>query len=179
MLKLNLLPPQGKKEAKLEMINQTIMSFGIIIFLFLLISALLVFVSQVFLNMNLEELEDKITFEQSREQIKTIEDLESRIKYLNERLILLDSLQDKQSKFSDTLEKIIQEMPLGIQLHSLSINKELKKITLTGYAPAREQVLEIKDNLEKSAVWTDVYAPLSNFVDPRDIDFQFSFLIKD
>lgn len=129
--------------------------------------------------MNLEELEDNIAREQSKNEIQTIEGLEGSIKNLNQRLILLDSFYTKQSRFSNTLEKIMEDMPSGIQLHNLSISTDLKKVTLTGYAPTREKVLEIKDNLEKSPEWTDVYAPLSNFVEPRDIDFHFSFIIRD
>ena len=67
----------------------------------------------------------------------------------------------------------------GTKLEKISVDeKNLKEIKVTGVAVAREEVLALKDKLEKSAFYREVDFPVSNLTSKKDITFEFTLKLK-
>jgi len=58
------------------------------------------------------------------------------------------------------------------------IQKEYLKITITGFAQKREQVLAIEESLKSSPYFKDVVSPFENIISPENINFIFEFRIN-
>lgn len=173
---LNLLPSQQKKKLRLEFLNQAIVSAAIAVVFIILILASLLLVARGFLNTNLDEKEGELAFWQSKTEIKELENLEKRVKKLNENLIFLDGRQKEQVKFSLILEDLAKDMPLGIRFDDLSI-KGTEKVSIRGYSLTRDILLTFKTTLESNPRIINFDFPLSNLTKARDIDFYLSFEI--
>jgi len=58
------------------------------------------------------------------------------------------------------------------------IQKEYLKVSIAGFAPEREQVLEIERYLKYSPYFEDVLSPVQNIISPTNINFIFDLRIK-
>lgn len=170
---LNLLPPQQKKELRMEFLDQLIISAGIAIIFTILILALLLLVAQSFLNMSLEELNRELNLWQSKPEIKELQSLEVKAKELNKNLVFLDRAYKDQVRFSQVLEDLIIDVPAGIQFNSLVIQGN--KISINGYATTRDVLLAFKGTLEGATYVSDFDFPLSNLTKITDINFSLNF----
>lgn len=173
---LNLLPPQQKKRVRLEFLNQAIISAAIAVIFIVLILALLLLITKSFLSINLDEKEGELLSWQSKTEIKELENLEERVKKLNENLLFLERRQKEQVKFSLILEDLAKDAPLGIRFDNLSI-KEAGKISIRGHSLTRDILLTFKTTLENNPRIINFDFPLSNLTKTRDIDFYLSLEI--
>lgn len=174
---LNLLPPQQKKELRLDLLSQVIISTAIAVIFMILILALLLLVAQSFLNINSEEIERELVLWQSRAEIRELESLEKKVRELNRELIFLDGLQKEQVRFSLFLENLAKDVPAGIRFDDISVKES--NVSIKGYALTRDILLTFKNTLESASYVSNFDFPLSNLVKTTDIDFILSFTYGD
>lgn len=180
MLRMNLLPIKQRKRIKLLIIYQNIVFSGLVLILLSLILILVLGSFLIFLNFKFQGIEKEITIEQSRIiQTETVRSVERRIKELNKELKELKEAQAKESNVYSILDDISQNLLIGVEVHTLKIDRETGKISVTGYSSTRENLLIIKEILETSDKYKNVDFPLANLTDPKDIDFIFSFIYQD
>lgn len=170
---LNLLPSKQKKELRLDLLSQIIISVAVAVIFIILVLAPLLLIAQGFLNMSLEELERELSLWQSKAEIKELKDLEKKVRGLNKNLVFLDKAYKNQIKFSSILENLVQDAPLEVRFDSISIQE--KKVSVRGYALTRDILLSFKGVLENASYVSDFDFPLSNLTKAADIDFSLSF----
>lgn len=174
---LNLLPPQQKKELRLDLLNQAILSFSIAVILAIIILATLLLVARVFLNTNLKGVEQELELWQAKAEIKELESLEEKIGELNRGLVFLDKVQREQFKPSLILGNLAKDVVPGIRFDNLSI-KKTGEVDIKGHALTRDILLVFKNNLEKAAYVSNFDFPLSNLTRAENIDFYLSFKLS-
>lgn len=174
---MNLLPFYQKKRVKLLLFYQNIIFSGFLLIIFVLILTIILGGFSFFLDLNYQAVEKEIIVEQSRVvRTETVEGIEKKVKDLNKELSRFKNIQKEQSDIYQVLEKIYQEVLSNrVQVHSLEIDRETKKVLVVGFSLTREDLLEIKEILETSQEYKDIDFPLSNLVSPKDINFRFSF----
>ena len=59
-----------------------------------------------------------------------------------------------------------------------TIQREFIKIDISGFAPKRKNVLELKNLFKDSSMFSDVVSPVENIIPPTDIDFNFTFRLN-
>ena len=104
----------------------------------------------------------------------------------NSILSQLDSFYSQKTYFSEIVQKISKILPQDCFLTNLSmifsIEEETKeesiKISISGFAPMREDLLQLKKNLEQEENFKDISFPPANWVEPKNIDFYITFNIK-
>lgn len=177
MLTLNLLPEYQKKEIRLEYIFHKILFFGagIVIILGLLIA--FIFITRIIVQNKFEDLEKIIEAELLTQELLEVEEKELEIERFNRLLLTIDEINKLRNRWSQVLETLAEYIPERARLSQIQIDKTAK-ITINGFSPTRDKVLIIKDSLESSPLFTDVYSPRSNLVKKGDIDFFFSFQLK-
>jgi len=176
MLKINLLPKRQRKRIKLLTSYQNIVFSGLI--LIILIIFLIIFLggSLIFLNFKYQEIQKKISLEQSRIiYAETVEGMERKVKEINKELIDLRRVQNERSNLYQIIENISDDLLSDVKVYNLDVNSETKKITISGYSASRENLLSIKNTLETLSKYQDIDFPLSNLVNSKDINFRFSF----
>lgn len=178
MLNLNLLPPLVKKELRIEKINRQLLTAGTLILVTLIIFALLLGLINLFLWLQTKSLQKQIIQTEAHLEMEQVEEFEESIKALNQALINLDERQTAQINYSTILNQLIQLIPTALQVRGLSLDNS-GQMQLTGYAPTREQLLQLKENLENSPDFIQIEFPLSNLLKSREIDFSLTFQSKD
>lgn len=158
------------------MIYQNVVFSGLILILLSLVLILLLGGLLIFLNFKFQVIEKEIISEQSRViQSETVRSMERKIKELNKELEEVKEAQTKESNIYSILDNISQNVLVGVEVYSLRIDRETKRVNVSGYSPARENLLIIKEILETSDNYKNIDFPLANLTNPRDIDFGFSF----
>lgn len=174
---INLLPQQKKKELRLDILNQAIISAIIAVIFMILIFTLLILVAQGFLNMNLEKASQELDFWQAKKEIKQLEGLQKEIEDLNRNLVFLDKHYKERNLFSLFLESLIRDVPSGLRFNEININ-ESGRVNISGHAPTREILLVFKNSLEEASYISNFDFPLSNLTQAKDINFFLSFELR-
>lgn len=181
---INLLPPQQKEELKQEENFKLVLILGILILIFLLCLTLILFSIKISIEGQLAV--QKAFLSQREREISQVEDLEKEIKNLNLTFSKLNSFYHQNPNFVKILEITSEALPVETYLTSFNFNpltqvedeKYLGEVSLNGYSPSREILLEFKKNLEGKDLFQEVYFPPTNWVEPTDINFTASFKIK-
>ncbi len=174
---INLLPQEERYKLRRERKIKEFLILGFV-FLTLLASLALMLCGTLF------SLRGKIVFEEKileRAQGKIISSQEEELK---EEIALFNQAAEKvvfyESEYTsaiNVLERINQAKPEKVAVYNLSYQAEESKVSLSGYSPNRNLLLELKDNLEQE--FDSVSFPPSSWVKRVDIEFSVSFIVKD
>lgn len=176
MLRLNLLPPQEKKELELAEIGHWFISFFGLILVILMIFSLLLFSTYAYLSILVKAQNELIAIEQSNvEIVGQVKQIEEKIKQTNQNLSQIYHLQKDFVCWSPILEELARTVPQGIYLTNFSYQALTNQVNLNGRAETREQLLIFQQTLKENPQFIELEAPLSNLLKQRDIDFSFSF----
>lgn len=175
---INLLPPQYREELRLEENFKLVLILGMIFLIFLFSLVLILFSVKVHIQGKTEALKVLLKAEEARLQIAEIQDIQRKIATSNEMILELQSFYEVKTDSINILEKIFQTLPSGVYLTSLSWQKEAGQVAVFGFAPKRELLFELKNNLETKAEFSDIDFPPQNWIKPADIDFQAFFKIR-
>jgi len=182
---INLLPPQQKEELLEEKKLKLVLILGITILAALFSLFLILF--SVETSVKGEVGLQKVLIEQKDLQIPQNKILEERIKSLNLTLSELNSFYQREISLVDILETTSKTLPKRTYLNTFNFSRPTKKedlekyrgqISLSGYVPSRETLLELKKNLESQDSFSEVYFPPANWVTPTDIIFTVNFKVQ-
>jgi hypothetical protein len=179
----NLLPPAEKKAILLERQRTLMVIIWFFIFFFFAVFAILLFWLNNYIveGINYQKI---LIEEKEKEQKKLgISNILEETKKINNFLIQLNNFYKNKIYFSDIIEEISSALPQGIYLTSFSITsastEKKNQVFLSGFSPIRENLFELKKNLENNKNFEKVYFPPSNWTKPKDINFSVSFeLVK-
>lgn len=199
MIRINLLSPFDKENNKWERINNLITSGAINIIIIQVIFIALLGISIQYLNIENNNIENRVGEIESNQEIKEIREKENNIKQYRDRLEYVSGIQKNHLYWVPVLEKLSETVPEGVLISNFNVEnntiestqkssaKEKKteqvldgnkfKIKITGYASTRNNLLNFENNLKNSAVFVDLVFSRSNYVDPVDIDFSYTFFI--
>jgi len=182
---INLLPPQYKAELREEESWKLILILEILVLIFLICSALILFSIKISISGQVEAQKILLSYEEKKFEESQIQNMEEKITTSNQTLLELNSFYQGQTNLTEILEKISETFPVNVYLATLNFSplttkneKYVAQISLSGFSPTREILLEFKKNLEKEELFEEIYFPSSNWVKPTDIDFSVNFKIK-
>ena len=175
---INLLPPQQKEELRREEKWKLTLILGIIFLVFLLCFFLIMLSIKIYISGELEFQKNLLGIEEKKFKTPEIQEFQKEITALDQNLFKLDSFYQEQPNLTKILEKISETLPSGAYLTRLSWQKETFQIELSGFAPLRESLFELKKNLEEEKDFENIYFPPANWVKPKEIDFFVTFKVK-
>lgn len=167
MITLNLLPPIQKIYIKQAGIYTALQNFLAIILIVAIIISFLLVGARIILQNNFYNL---ITH--SSLSLNDTQGFDSKIRNVNEKLKVVQEIQNEFTKWSSFLIAVNDLVPENIQLNLLAINQEAKTISIEGNAKLRDDFLKFKENLQNSSLLSEIESPLSNLVKKQDIDFR-------
>lgn len=178
---INLLPPQYKEELVREENWKLILILGIVILSFFISTSLILFSIKILSGGQLSA--QKVLASQKEMESSQILEFEKKLRDLNLTLAQLSSFYQGQTSLVGISEIITKTLPAKVYLTSLSFNRISAEdysigVSLSGFAPSREILLELKKNLEDEALFKEIYFPPANWVQATDINFAVSFKVK-
>lgn len=176
----NLLSEQNKKIIRREYLTR-VFSIGLI---FLFITSVLgsVFLLPSFFFSRAKEEAVRTSAEIVRKSVEFREK--------NSPDVLLEEVKQKLELLSsknggilvqDIVIKITDEKPRGVSLYRISymeLTEERSRITLTGIASKREDMLSFRKYLEQNTLFSSVRLPVSNLAKDKDIEFSIEIEIE-
>lgn len=168
---INLLPPEQKEEILKEEQFKIVLNLGIVTLAFLISFYLVLFSIKISLSSQLE-VQELILAEKELE-ISKLEDLEKRVKEYNLDFSKLKSFYQTQTFPSQILEKISKLLPEKTYLNNFSF--QANKISISGFCPDTKTLLSFKENLEKEEEFSQIHFPISNWIQPTNINFIANF----
>lgn len=166
MICLNLLSQSKKEELKFKKLHILLKDFLLIILIFaILIAIILEGANAILVNIFNDTIFSTSLVNTDYKLFKT--DIEK----MNRLLANVKETQKNYIYYDDLLLEITNLIPKDITLSNLSINIENKKATFKGRAKTRDGFLEFQKNLEASAIFNNIQAPISNMLKKENIDF--------
>lgn len=176
MIKLNLLPPQEKREVELIDFNYLITSLGFWFLFFLMIFSLLLVSTYFSLFIFLKTQSLLIETKQNDEEIQNLIEIEENIKQANEQINKVHLKQKELIIWTPILEELSQIVPRGIYMTGFYYQTNTDQISISGWADRRETLLSFQKSLEESPCFIEVQSPLANLIKQDNINFSFNFL---
>lgn len=164
---LNLLSPEKKAVLRTGFIFAYVQTMVFIIFLVVAFASGTLLAVRMMLKGTYEDLAKRSSGGPDESSVITDD-----FKKINDYLKRIDGLDQRFVPWSKVLEELTRYVPEGTQLSSVHVERT-GKITLSGIAARRDDVLTLQTRLEQSPMFKDVKAPLSNILQQRDVKFDF------
>ena len=173
MLSLNITPPELKKEIKLKLILKKIKN------LFFVLLILFSFYSIFLLGLKLIlQIHFVNTVAETSIVTKNTENYSREIRNINVQINSIEKIQNNFVVWSKFLTVLSNEKPIDITLNKISLNYDDNSLTLSGFSNTRENLLNLKSNLENCESLMEINFPLSNLLEKNNINFELSAKIK-
>ena len=185
-MRINLLPSKAKTELFEEEIKRLIIILGGLVLSFLISLTLILFSTEIYISAKVSSKRSQRDILEEQLGAPDIQNLKEKITKTNQDLSKLNSFYEGQIDLVEIFEKISEILLPNMYLTNFSYQKTttqpppseekyIAQISLSGYAPNRETLLEFKKNLEKK--FPNPYFPPQNWIKSKDIDFQVNFQI--
>lgn len=175
----NLLPSQEKKALLLEEHFKIALILAVLFLLFLSFLSLILFSLKIYISKQIALEKEKTASYRAEIEGAEVRTLREQTSAFNAEILKINSFFKEQFFLTGALEYLVPLFPGQTYLISLSYNKDKESFTVIGFAPTREILFQLKENFEAKERIEDFYFPPSNWVDPKDINFTFSFRLDD
>lgn len=164
IITLNLISPEQRQNLRRRLAIDELRSLGSTMLLMaILISSLLLGVK--YLLRNTADL-----FQNNTQPLYQA----TEIKTEDKNILKLVSTQLKRSpQWSNILIQLSQLVPTGINLNTIDVDIN-GSLRLTGHAKERPQLMEFQKNLTSSSLVKNLYSPVKNLLQPKNIDWEMS-----
>lgn len=176
MLNLNLLPPQEKE--KLVYIwrarSLVVIASGFIMVFVISLVLLLPTFFTLFFQKN-EALRAVALEKEAQERTG----LKERVEAVEQAGRLGGMVLEHESRRGlsfGLIESLLKNIPSNVRLESIKLQNQTREVTIVGFAPARQDLLELLKNLEENPRIAKVSSPVANLI--REVDIHFSILIN-
>lgn len=178
---INLLPPLEKKRIlERKRVKRAVAVWILLLLFFVFLGAGLLFVN-IYISQKTSNLKSQIQSEEGSLARSGLKDMRQRVSETNKTINQLESFYQKKVYFFDIFRNIAEVMPEDLRLVNISLILDKEKgvvdVSLSGFSPTREDLFELKSNIESKEKFQEASFPPSNWVKPRDIDFFTDFKI--
>jgi len=174
---INLLPPEQKEELKQEENLKLILILGIVTLAFWVSLALILFSIKTSLLADLKAQEIYIEQEQEELEKPEMQELRAKIKGYNLILSELETFYRDQPDLTSILEKVSSVLSEEIYLTNFKFDLSTSQVSLTGFSPNDEILLQFKEKLEKTEGFKEIIFPPDTWFQDTNINFLVSFKI--
>lgn len=174
---INLLPLKEKKELQKEEQYKISLILAIVFLAFLLFLFLVLSLINIYISTELGLLENNYNLEKKSFEESGTKELEDKLTVANKDFSALKSFYSNQTKLIIILEEINESLPQGFYMKSFFWDKESNKISITGFAPVRDDLFKLQSSLENKFQNIDI--PREHWLKaPQNIEFSASFTIN-
>ncbi|MDO8655235.1 MAG: hypothetical protein Q7R48_02310 [bacterium] len=186
MTTTNLLPPVFQEQLRKQDVLKLVYIIWVLTFAFLASLALILLA----IRFSLQAKHASAQLPQALQEQEMQDSLALEAGATNKAAADVISWYGKQRSVSGILDRISGYAPSGVVLHVFRYTapmlvKDKGKTTMKngavsvgGFAPTRQDLLELRSSMEQDAELGNVFFPASNWVQPQDVLFSFQFEIK-
>ncbi len=177
---INLLSPTIQRALQLRRWHRSLLRFYFFTGAVLCVTALIVGGAWWFLNITESRLRREAEEIQMRFAGKEVTDIKKQVKVLNAQITDYNQLAVAAPRWSRVLERLAQVAPPGLQVTSFTVDSNKRVATITGFSPTRDLVISLYNNLVQDTEYFEaVNYPLENVAKPANINFSYTFTVKE
>ncbi len=166
MITLNLIPPEQVAKLKNKKTYAAIKDLLLLFLLFSIIISIMLVGSKYYLQEKLTSLMDR-----NSASIQSNNNLNSRIIAINDKINRTYSIQKNFKRWSYLLQKINELTPSAITVNEISISKGEISLEIIGVAKTRDDLLQLKKNLDGSGLFAKINLPISSLINRENNSF--------
>jgi Tfp pilus assembly protein PilN len=142
---INLIPPQIKREQKLRCYAALVnIVFSVVAIMALLIYAAL-FLTNQYISSALADAKSQLLEQQTKnKELKPVEDA---VNSINAKLKKINDLKSVESDWPKAISDINESTPLEVQLTSVLLDRKEKKVSISGFAETRRDIVKLQTKL--------------------------------
>jgi hypothetical protein len=171
---INLLPPEAKKNIRLERIHHIVTFYGELAFVMLILFAAALYAETIFANWELNRVETGVVAASSRQEIRDTENINRELLGFKKDVERINAIQLQRPDSFGTVQKLISRTSSLVKIKNMEFDFVQKKLVLSGTAPTRKALLDLKDALERYPEYGKVDVPLAALMRENDISFTLS-----
>lgn len=179
MRTINLLPKPKQQDLKYEAhLHSMKVVIGISMFTFVLVLGVQ-FGTKLFLQSQLRAMEGSIKLlqQQTVKEENTI--IKNQVKDINNAITDYKDMAAAAPKWSKVLREFAAVPPASVRINSFNVDQKKRLVTIAGFSPTREGVLELYDRIKADKNFSSVVNPFENLSRPYNVNFNFSFVVDE
>ncbi len=180
MKTINLLPKNRQEElfyANILYVLYRVIFVSFLCFFAVLFSQL---ATKVYLSRQAEDLKSQIELLKQKAGDRDITVLKQKILEVNQNISDYKTLATTLPKWSKVIARFSQMPPEGLLVNSMAIDVNRKTITITGFSPTRELVIELFEKIKADKEYfMDINYPFENVAKATEVSFHFTFSVKE
>ena len=169
------MPTERKKAIKIENFNRFLFKMGFVVIssILLLVIFLLanLFIINIYKKINQEQIEEAESGELNSIIQKVKTEIDRHYLKTNQSVEIIN----KRVPFWNHLNQINQILPRNIYYSQITM--ELGRIKLEGLAKNRNDLVDFKELLKQSELFSEVEMPISNLTSQKNINFQINLIL--
>lgn len=169
MLALNLVSQDLKKEIKLRRLYHSLKRIYFLLLIVVIFTAITLLVAQIILQNNFNKIVEQTTLITKNSQTYNL-----RVREVNARLNSVDQIQNNFVYWTKLFEALTGGIKNDVTFSYLKINGGDSSAMIRGAAKTRSGLLDFKETLESSDIFSDINFPLSNLLEKNNINFEIS-----
>lgn len=167
MLTLNLISQEQKKEIKLKRAYEITKKISYILIIITVFVAIVLLIGKLILQIQFIKAVNQYTL-----VAKSSQGYNAKIRDINNSLNFVSEIQSNFILWSNLIKDAADRVPGGVSLSSISADRDKKSIQIKGAAKLRDDLLQFKENIEKSLIYQNVDLPLQNILQKENINFE-------
>lgn len=171
-MSINLIPPKIKAEQRAQKAGALITYVLFLSFILLIISTIAVVAANQFLNLEIQKTESKTS--EANNSLSQYKSLEDSVTSTNKKIDSLSKADSERVLWSNILTELSSIAPSTLQIKTINLSSDTKKITLNGTAASRTNIATLKDNMESSNKFKNITFSSSTLEDSGSFTFNMS-----
>ncbi len=172
---INLLPPLEKKKIlERKRLKKTVLIL-LLFFLFLVFLIIGLLSIDIYIVQKTSGIRERIQSEEGVLGQSELEKVRRKVSATNKLVNQLKSFYQNKVYFLDIFRDVAGVMPEEIYLTNISLILDKEKgvvdVSLSGFSPTRNDLFELKSNIESEGKFQNSSFPAPNWVKPEDINF--------
>lgn len=168
---INLLPPKFKQEKKVKKIAKVVSIFLTTVFIILLIVTISLWIANHETKENIVKFDNKIA--EQKNILLRYKETEENINAINLKLGKIETVDSNRILWSNLITELSKLTPSQVQIKTLTLDQQNKKVGLTGYAETRNDIARFKEKMSGSKYFKNVTFS-SSTRDEEQSNFSFS-----
>lgn len=173
MISLNLLPTTKKEELKFRKIYLMAQKILFILLLFTFFLSITILSANLILASAFKDTAFSSSLVNASGKSSRYNLIET-----NEMVKNIKEIQDNFINYDDLMVKITEIIPKDITLNRLSIDTAANKVSMSGYAKTRSDLIALQNNFKNFEFFDNLESPISNLLEKRDIIFNINVDLK-
>lgn len=175
---MNLLPKHKQDELAHEKLFYSLSVACVIASILMVVGVVVQFGVHTYLGQEIDTVQAEIdTMKRTANKTENAA-VKQKIKVANAQIENFASLTSKAPQWSQVFAAFLNNVPPDIKITNLKANAEKKEITINGYAPTRDLVIELYNNINADKDhFKDINYPLENVSRPTNVLFTFTFTV--